>query len=92
MQLACTAVAVEAHEQPFWWREHDDGSMTICNRSQYMLNSTFERSACRWTTELTIPDFNRDSAGLYHCGIGDNSINITLSLDGELEICSINCL
>ena len=83
MVLVCTAVAVEEHEKPFWWREHENESMSICSRPQYGLDSSFESLACRWTTDLTITDFSEDKAGVYHCIDGTDGVNITLQVDGK---------
>ena len=83
VELLCTAVAVEQHQQPFWWKEHDDGPMTLCTMPEYILNSSFEKSACRWTTVLTIPEFVSENTGIYHCTSGYDGTNTTLHLDGE---------
>lgn len=80
VQLVCTAVAVEQHEQPFWWKEDANRSMTPCERPQYMLNNSFDKSACRWTTVLTIPSFSQENEGTYHCGVSNFSNNQTLHL------------
>lgn len=87
--LVCTAVAVEHHEQPFWWKEHANGTMTLCSRQQYMLNNSFEMSACRWTTVLTIPHLSQENTGNYHCRLGNNSDNFTLYINGMLRARSV---
>lgn len=85
MQLVCTAVAVEPHEQPFWYKEHANGSMTPCSRQEYIINNSFEMSACRWTTVLTIPHLSQENTGTYHCRLGYNFDNFTLYLNGMLR-------
>ena len=83
-ELVCTAVAVEEHQKPFWWKEHNNGSITLCTIPEYELNNTFEQSACRWTTTLTIPYFTSDNVGKYHCTVETDGVSRTLRLDGEL--------
>lgn len=87
MQLVCTAVAVEFHEQPFWWKQHPNGTIDPhpIARPEYMLNNSFEESACRWTTVLTIPHLSQENTGNYHCRLGENYDNFTLYLNGMLR-------
>ena len=80
VELVCTAVAVEKHEQPFWYQ---NGSTTPCTSPDYQLQSWFDESACRWNTILTISEFSEESAGIYHCTVGQHGRNTTLHLDCE---------
>ena len=89
VEIVCTAVAVDRHEQPFWY--HDGPSPTPCTSPNYQLSSRFEESACQWTTVLTLPDFKNDSAGSYICSVGRHGNNITLLLEGGY-VCVFVCL
>ena len=83
MKLTCTAVAVEVHEQPYWWIEQN-GTFELCATPLYSLNNSFEVSACKWTTSLSIHNFSRVTAGNYYCGFGGHLTNKTLQIEGTL--------
>lgn len=90
--FTCTAVAVEEHEQPYWWVEQNS-IFTICTSPVYIINSSFEKLACKWTSILTIINFNEDHTGNYYCGFGSYTQNKTLFLESKNDVLRkfINC-
>ena len=71
-------MAVDRYEQPFWYKNG-----VPCTKQHYELINTYEKSACRWTTELTIHEFSNEFAGLYGCTVGDYGANTTLHLNSK---------
>ena len=80
--MVCTAMAVDTHEQPFWYHDQPP-SPTPCGGQDYQLRSSFDESSCQWTTILTIPEFTNSTVGTYICSVGEYGANKTLTLESK---------
>ena len=81
VEITCTAMAVEQHEQPYWWIEKN-GTYELCTSPLFSIVNSFQVSSCKWTTVLTIMNFSQITSGNYYCGFGDHVTNKTLLVQG----------
>ncbi len=85
--LRCIFVGAFMDQPPSWWYQEETGGdyqRITSFKPGFGINATFDDSGCAWRSDLTIGQFELDSAGVYSCYRGDSGQSLMIDAQGML--------